>query len=343
MRSTTSWTRALYSVEKWLSTTRTACLPVTQISERQKLTINSVSLPVLKEFYKFDIKDSHNLEKKRLKETRELSSVKIPLIDYRNLQHLLAYEKAFNQSVGFKNWSFRDRIVWEELTSDQFSQLLTDNLRQEPEVLSFHDKETDCLHLAFFFKSVPGRIFFKKWKAEGNVVPSYHTFLKMDEASRARKNYLHLSEDEVGEILEKRILAMPADNSQVDIRVASAFHRSLPRVVVNKRDVTLGISPSYEFDTHTLRDIVRRETSSSEDKTQNSKVDLVEDRVNETGISATTPREEEPSPHDEAADLLLEEQVQQLKTHMNSACELFINFDNNPRLLFETSLMRVDQ
>lgn len=314
-----------------------------QISDRQKLTIASVSLPILKEFLVFDRTGKQNVENKRIKQTQELSVVKIPLIDYNNFLHVTAFEKTFDHAVGFKAWSFRDRAVWEDVTADQFSQVLSECLRVEPEVVAFVDKQTDCLHLAFFFKSVPGRILYKQWEAAGAVVPSFDTYLGMDAASQAKRSYLHLAEDDVGRIKEKRVMVMPADNSRVDVRVATAFYQQRPRVTVHKRDVILGIGPAVEQDGHTLKEIVRRETTSTINKSVARLDEIEEIEQDQSDVAPVSHREDDGPKPEKSADVMIDEKVTSLRNHINSSCEFFINFDNNPRLLFETSLLRVDQ
>jgi hypothetical protein len=314
-----------------------------QISERQCLTVSSVSLPPLVSFFEYDETSTENLEKKRLKETQELSAVQIPLIDYKNFRHLLAFEKAFNSSVGFKNWSFRNRVVWEELAPVQFSLFLAESLQLEPEVLSFLDQETDCLHLAFFFKSVPGRQLFKQWQAEQLAVPSFDTFRLLEAAEKARKDYLPLAEDEVGVIREQRVLALPADNSRVDLRRATAFHQTRPRATVHKRDVILGLAPTAEQDTLVLRELVRRETMHYTQKRHTSAEVPEEEGGSDQSLGQNSPVDDDNKAQDESVDVLLDDHVSKLKLFLANSCEFFINFENNPRLLFETSLQRVDQ
>lgn len=314
-----------------------------QIAERQNLTISTVSLPSLDNFLDYDQTSSLNLEKKRLKETQELSAVQIPMIDYKNLLHLLAFEKSFNHSVGFKDWRFRNRTVWEEMCQTQFSQVLSDLMQAEPELLSFFDEETDCLHLAFFFKSVPGRILYKQWKAEQVAVPSFSTYCQMDELSKAKRNYIHLAEDDIGIIRERRVLALPADNSRIDLRQAQAFHQSRSRSSIYKRDVVLGLSSTSEQEIHILKEIVKKEMSGIGQKA-NTLAEIPEEEVNtDTHTAKVSSPDDEIHHGDSSFDALFDEKVKNLKEHLSSACDFFINFGNNPRILFETSLQRVDQ
>lgn len=249
----------------------------------------------------------------------------------------------FNQDVGMKQWSFKDRNIWQEVTNSEFKQLLSDLLCNEPQVLTRFDKEKDKLYLALYFKSPPGRILYSQWRADGNLVPSFNTFKTMDSDRRQKLTCIPMSEDEIGIIEENRILAMPSDGSRIDVRQSTVGHRLVSRVSVTKRDCRLTIKPTKAVDDSLLRDMIKKELVNVTDDGSKDGQIPIETSETELNTSINRQREEERISKMEAEQVLLNEKAVLARDHLRSGCELLVDLNLNCRLLFESSLTRVDK
>lgn len=256
---------------------------------------------------------------------------------------VLAFEQMFNDEVGMKEWSFKDRSVWQRLTNCEFKQMLAESMSNEPQVLTKLDEEKGKLYLALYFKSPPGRILYNQWKADSALVPSFDTFKKMDAASREQQVCMPMAEDDIGIIEEQRTLAMPSDGSRIDVRRLKVSHRLASRVAVTKRDCRLAIKPCRPVDDSLLRDMIKKEIVAVLDDGTKEQLTAIESSENELNTSLQRQREEEKASKLEAEQALLDEKTLLARDYFDSACELLVDLSKDCRLLFESNLTRVDR
>ena len=309
-----------------------------KIARREALLLEYVTLPQIAKFRSSLFNSQRDFITENIRLTEERAKVSSGLFEFERLQHIVHFEKMFTNQVGLIEWDFKKRTIYEKLTSCEFSQWLAKSLKDEPEILTSLNPETGALYVAMYFKSPPGRILHKKWEGEKNAIPSFTTFKGFKpEEKTAGRTFFNFAEDQFGLLGERRTLLMPSDCSRVDVRISSIAFKEHPRVIFYKRDFIMGLKPPFQFDEMTLRNLIRKETTTmkpifveQQKPIDGSERDLTKN--DESTIQVDDPEE----------TLNFDKLFLEAKEHFSYSSEMFIELSAGIRVLFETSFTRVD-
>lgn len=312
-----------------------------KIFPRVKLILDEIKFGEIERLSKLT-KDSTNEIEQKLETTEVYSRVQWQIQEFIRKHYLIEFEKIFSEKEELKKWDFSDRIYTEELDEMTLKQKLIDILKDDPNVITHYEEKLGLLYLGFYFKTPPGRCYYKKWKNRDKLIPGFKNWDmnirgKTDLPEDSLK-FFNISEEDYDQIEEQRSLFFPTDGGIIDVTNYNVKFQNKSRIVVKKGRMIFGIKEAYIYGENETSDPINDNSVISNkqiEKDINNEIKGGEESK-EGGLSEVIKQHK----FKQSVTILEESFVEDSPS--KQGCELWYSYDSGTRMHIELEKIDVD-
>lgn len=293
---------------------------------KERNIFENIRFPWIDEMFQLAQLNNSKIDAK-LEKTVKCSNIERNIPEYLRKYYIMKFEKMFNEKEPLRTWDFSNRVIAEEIDNFTLKQHLLQWIEKDSDIISMKDDKLGLYYLGFYFKSPPGRQYYRQWKNADKLIPSFEKWEREYSKSPPPKTeFFNISEEEIGEILEQRSLFNPTDGATLDIRTFSVKHRRYSRIIVRKSRMAMGIKEPFDDGNRELTTIVTNKIS--EEK---------EESISEEGEG----NEIESQEHNISEEL--QEQGERKEEFPEEGCEYWLRYDSGTRVHAEIEPIVVEE